>query len=1205
MFTSYYIFLLLLVTTTVASAQAPTSISLKETGPGQKRDLSVPGSRMVINPFNFRLLSSATASSYSNSPAMPLNVGYLHTGFTNRDVENLLGVYHVKGSNGPAELPGWVGSLTDTAAWKVESQAHITPVSNGLKLTVDANASPVWKRMETSVITNIDASAVLKVTVSGATGTWSLKLVANDGAEVKVLQPDTNGTGSFTFNLQALTGWSGTRQFGVQFYSIGQSSSVTVNDLRINYRNTPLSTSWTGNMNSTADWVNPDNGAGASWSANSNGLTFNVTSGFHYFKTKNKITVNVDESPTLKIVVPAATGLWSVKVDDGAGDIALRQDGEGSGVFYLNVPAATGWTGTKTFDIKIYAISYGQPATVTISEIGATNSFSMTTSWRGNVTNPAQWIKANAQSTIEQTSSGMRFSVAAATTTVSFRTASSITVDVDKTPLLVLNIPEASGMWSMKVNDGSGDIALQQDNRNFGSFEYDLRALTGWSGVKTFNIVFYAIPYNVHPAYVTVGDIRIVGSGGTPFIVKASSYTTEWTPHDLPFTAAYIDSASLSGYDYFYDEYSLVRNITFGNTSAGNNKYIIGGSYAGDISYSGGAVQITREFYSYAIKSAAFNGHPIKYYTTATEMQMGGASLATPPPCGFWAIEIEAGALSGNLLSIVTAFAGNNDVTSLPGYLNAPLTGSNAVNGHATRQQFWDNFLTKVPRPSRFDIQAVDAKGVTPQQVAHAYYTAFVFIGSSVLAADPGVFNYPQVACKASLWDEGAPQAPFSASWDSFTAMQLYGYIDPALSWEAFKGVMSLTTPEGVIAGESLPSRKAQTAWQLFQVNKDTASLAAVYAPLSRYLNWRMKYPYWIYYTQQDTIQKDAEFVFSALVDLAYMREISKVVMNEDSAAAWEQKRINFYQKAKPWFWATPSAKPVQYYNTSTNGRAQGNVSWVTTGLYTDLLTGDQLTGMNNLFDDNFSSSYNFYLAGVAKYPDLSYTIYGLINRGNKTAAATMVDAAIRETVLSGMFSEVTSNTGPAYPEGVRPSPFSACTIIDFVWLKNGFDYDKGYPHVVNIFDGARGVSNIDFGGRMLDFTANNGHFSFTGSYLNQPTSLILDTALVAPVPLGAPEEQAAAVHPGSHLPLLVSWLKLYPNPLRDYVNVSFYLNKTEYVLLRIFDQFGRTRATRYERLPQGSHNVVFDTKRYAPGVYYCNLVTNRERKSEKFIKLP
>lgn len=1184
------------------SAQAPSSISLKETGYNQKRDISIPGSRMVINPYNFTLDPSVVPAAYSNSTVLPLNVGYLHTQFTNRDVENLLGIYHVKSNGGPGELPGWTGNLADTAAWQVEAQASLQTVVNGMKMTVNATASPVWQYMQTYVQANIDPSAVFKVTIPQATGWWSIKLKPRDGSAVKVLRGDTTGTGSFEYNIQQLTGWSGMKEFDMQFFSIGQSSSLVVSDLRMVYKNTATSISWTGDMAHLSSWLSPDDGSGASWSASGGQLTFSVSSGSHYFKTKDPVTANMNETPTLKIAVPAATGKWSVQVNDGSGDIPIRPDSMGTGVFYLNIPRATGWTGVKSFDIKVFSTSNGSPAAITVSSMNLTSDLSVVTSWSAPVGDAGQWVKSTPATTIEAKSAGIKFALATVNSLAYFRTANAVTVNVDKTPKLLLNIPEAAGPWSVKVNDGTTEIALQPDTRSSGSFEYDLRALTGWSGVKTFYIVFYVIPYKVHPPTITVGSIHIVGTSGEPSLVKAATYTTAWTPHDLPFTADYIDSAKLSGYDYFYDEHTVVRNIGFDNVNTDNGKYVLAGSYAGAISYSGSIIRVTKELYSYALSSTAFSGKPVKYYATAADLQTGTGALNTPAACGYWAIEIDANALSGHQISIATAFTGNNDTASLASYISAPLTGSNAITGHTARQLFWDNFLASVPHPSRFDLQAVDAKGVTTQQVKNAYYKAFVFTAACILGPDPGVFNYPQIVGKASLWDEGAGEAPFSATWDSFIAIQQYAYVDPSLAWDAFKGLMSLTDAEGVIGGESLPSRKTQTAWQLFQLTKDTASLLAVYAPMERYLNWRIKYPYWIYFTQPDTTLKDAEFVFSALVDLAYMRDISRIVMNEDSAAVWEQKRINFYNASKSWFWSTPSAKPVQYYNTATLGRVPGNTGWVTTGLYVDLLTGDQLTGMNNLFNDSFSNAYNFYQPGVPKYPDLSYTIYGLITRGNKTAAETMVDAAIRETVITNMFSEVYNGIGATYPWGVRPSLFGANQVIDFVWLKNGFDYDKGFPHVVNLFDGTRGVSNLNFGGRSLNIVNNSGDFSFTGSFLNQPTtSLTLDSTLIAPVPLGMPCEESA-IH---HNPPGISFLKFYPNPAREYINISFNLNKTENVLLNIFDQSGHRVGTRYQRFGAGNHIVIMNTRQYAAGIYIISLMTRNVLKTGKFVKVP
>lgn len=93
------------------------------------------------------------------------------------------------------------------------------------------------------------------------------------------------------------------------------------------------------------------------------------------------------------------------------------------------------------------------------------------------------------------------------------------------------------------------------------------------------------------------------------------------------------------------------------------------------------------------------------------------------------------------------------------------------------------------------------------------------------------------------MWDESDDRAPYSATWESFFGIQFYAFIDPETAWNAFEGLMSLTDKDGVIGGESLPSRKAQTAWILYQTTQDKERLEKIYAPLERYLNWRLVYP--------------------------------------------------------------------------------------------------------------------------------------------------------------------------------------------------------------------------------------------------------------------------------------------------------------------------------------------------------------------------
>ena len=371
--------------------------------------------------------------------------------------------------------------------------------------------------------------------------------------------------------------------------------------------------------------------------------------------------------------------------------------------------------------------------------------------------------------------------------------------------------------------------------------------------------------------------------------------------------------------------------------------------------------------------------------------------------------------------------------------------------------------------------------------------------------ADPVNYNYPQIVTgKPSMWDEAAEQAPYSATWESFFGMQFYAFIDPQTAWDAFDGIMSLVDETGMIGGESLPSRKAQTAWLLYQITKDKTRLAQVYDALERYLNWRLQYPHWIYAGNPETAypdptKKDADFAFSAIIDLDYMIKISKVVKDEFIAYEWEDKKINFFDDCLLWFWITPGSRPVQYYNTSTGGRANGNLYWVTKGLHVDLLQNetDYLNSMYSAFSNNFNSDYNFggISLGYPKYPDMGYTLYGLIDNSKTEKASSLIDVSIRDIVRSGNWLaesyEITDNTATPYPMGVRPSTFGAAMMIDFVMIKNGFRYDFGTPYIQNLFDGARSVKGIRYSNRVLNIESNSeGLFTVSGSYLETPQEI-------------------------------------------------------------------------------------------------------------------
>jgi hypothetical protein len=126
----------------------------------------------------------------------------------------------------------------------------------------------------------------------------------------------------------------------------------------------------------------------------------------------------------------------------------------------------------------------------------------------------------------------------------------------------------------------------------------------------------------------------------------------------------------------------------------------------------------------------------------------------------------------------------------------------------------------------------------------------------------------------------------------------------------------------------------------------------------------------------------------------------------------------------------------------------------------------------------------------MPKYPDISYTVYGLTRKGYLEEAAALIECNIRDIIRANcVFAEQYTIGDTPYPDGVRPSLFGMAGIIDFVMLKNGFDYDKGLPYTVRLFEGDCCIRNIPIRGRKLNISISGktGKVKASGSYLATP----------------------------------------------------------------------------------------------------------------------
>lgn len=530
----------------------------------------------------------------------------------------------------------------------------------------------------------------------------------------------------------------------------------------------------------------------------------------------------------------------------------------------------------------------------------------------------------------------------------------------------------------------------------------------------------------------------------------ASKFSTEWMPHALPFTAEYENGSAIKGVDFLYDLKTVVRKIEFKGDA---RDYCFAGNWNGIVKFEKNAIIVENNNLRYAIAFSV----PVTDFRTSPKK---------------WYIALD-NAKSTNNLFISVAFADKSETQSaLIERVLTPMQKNDIDQVLAKNEKYWDDFLEKVPHPQNFELTSVKTHGVKAEQIRQAYYKAWVFTAQNVLPGDDEKYPYPQICTgKPSLWDEGEERAPFSAAWESFIGIQLYAYVDPQLAWKSLKGLMSLVDKEGMLGGESLPSRKAQTALILYELTNDKKSLEEVYPALKRYLNWRLNITHWIYGDMKpSTNYKDAEFAFSALTDIQYLMKISKILNQPQDIKEWKQKFNEFGQNSLKWFWETPQSMPIQDYWISDNKREDRNTVWITTCLHVkDYLKGDYLTSTIKKFDKDYNSDKSFANFNMPKYPDMSYSVYGLIEHGYNDRALGTMEASLRD-IARGHAAFAEQYLGDDFkPDGVYPSLFGSSIIIDFVLMANGYMLGDGNPKAVLLPGKVGGVSNILIKGSKYD----------------------------------------------------------------------------------------------------------------------------------------
>lgn len=593
-----------------------------------------------------------------------------------------------------------------------------------------------------------------------------------------------------------------------------------------------------------------------------------------------------------------------------------------------------------------------------------------------------------------------------------------------------IHVPGVDRAWALKMGHASldTDLYVQYDTQRPGVYTYDLSRIEGWQGLETFELKFFAVGEGCR---ATLDFIEIELREEAPDLGLASSVQSCWYPHQLTFEASYAaPDAQIQGTDFFADENTVVRMLNITNRSAHPLALMFEGCpYAEDYLASGnqGALSFIPGDYACGIRFARKTGYG-NYESIPFTLTRGMQWRAEVP--------VQPGKTD---LAVVLSFAVGENASALTFSQALEVAASSIDERLRARKNEWDGYLARVPAPERFGIEDIDAKGVTADDHRRAYYAAWAFVIQNVLPPMPeNDYGHAQTPTgKPSLWAEGSSRAKASAAWESFFAQQLLVFVEPEIAWDAFEGIMMQVDEDGWLDGEVLPSRKAQTAWMLYDHTRDKKRLEKVYPPVSRYLRWREKNPRWIYKEHDNPHQRDSNFVDSLLLDLDFAVRIAEAL--DEDPTEWHAMKERVTKDYLRWFFHDDLPHPVQYFYEDTGERHAGHATWVCSGLYLDGLPEPANRALMALFDSMYNPDHDLGGLDFCKHPIASMIVHGLYKKGRIKEAEAYAQALIRDVIRAGRFSENYS-FNPLRSWGVEDSMFGAATVIEFTLLLNKID---------------------------------------------------------------------------------------------------------------------------------------------------------------------
>lgn len=408
---------------------------------------------------------------------------------------------------------GYQEDFGDLSDWKVTDL--ISSTTNGVA-TFSVAPGKRWGKAERPefgrlIWVDLDRYPILRLNAPEVTGTWKVMLYNAATWEEKLVKPMSDEKGVLDFNIKDITGWSGVEvplQVSIILDSVEghyANASLKLDDLQFRRDGNPLPVGvfLQEDFADVSDWTT-ENISLTTASGVATGAIVSGSYGQLYRNVPGRLfNVNLDDYPILRLNVTEATGLWKVvlyNVTNNWEEKYIKYLTDETAELDLNIKDITGWSGKDVqLQMVIYvdggAGKYVKFDTLQFRRIG--HALPAEVGFDEDFSDVSDWTTSTAQLSTTNGVAQLRAFGQSYGKMERLNPSRLVTVDLDKFPILRVTAPSIStdGLWKIVLFNASNwnlpAQTIKYLTNETGELDYNIKDLTGWSGVVPMHIAIY------------------------------------------------------------------------------------------------------------------------------------------------------------------------------------------------------------------------------------------------------------------------------------------------------------------------------------------------------------------------------------------------------------------------------------------------------------------------------------------------------------------------------------------------------------------------------------------------------------------------------------------------------------------------------------------------------------------------------------------